>query len=283
MQTWFITGASTGLGKALAEEVLAHGDRVVFGARTVSAMTPLAERYPDQALAVSLDVSDARQRADAVRAAEAQFGAIDVLVNNAAIDFIGAIEEQDERDYRATFEVNFFGAVELIRLVLPGMRRRRHGTIVNVSSMDGLSSLPANGFYSASKFALEGLTEALWQEIEPLGLRAFLVEPGSLRTGIQHRTKPSGTPIADYAATSGAFRATVEHVVPEQFPGDPLKAAAAIHRCVVSDERRHWVILGSDAHRRIGAKLDLLRGEYDAGRALAATIDYADLTVAPVL
>lgn len=282
-QTWLITGASAGLGNALAEHVLGQGDQVVLAARTVSAMTPLVERYPGAALAVELDVTDPRSRAAAVLTAETRFGAIDVLVNNAAIDFIGAIEEQDEQDYRATFEVNFFGAVALTRLVLPGMRRRRHGTIVNVSSMDGIASLPANGYYSASKFALEGLTEALWQEIEPLGLRAFLVEPGSLRTGIQHRTKASGTPIADYAATSGAFRSAVDTLVPEQFPGDPFKAAAAIDEVVRSGRRRHWVILGSDAQRRIGVKLDQLRAEYDAGAAFAAMIDYPDQAVAPVL
>jgi NAD(P)-dependent dehydrogenase (short-subunit alcohol dehydrogenase family) len=107
------------------------------------------------------------------------FGSIDVLVNNAAVDFLGAVEEQDEAAYRSTFEVNFFGPVELMRLVLPGMRGRKRGTIVNISSMDGLASVPVNGTYSASKFAIEGITETLWQEIEPLGLRAFLVEPGS--------------------------------------------------------------------------------------------------------
>jgi NAD(P)-dependent dehydrogenase (short-subunit alcohol dehydrogenase family) len=282
-QTWLITGASAGLGHALAEMVLARSDRVVLAARTVRAMTPLAERYPETALAVELDVSDPGQRTAAVEAAEARFGAIDVLVNNAAIDFIGAVEEQEEQDYRDTFEVNFFGAVALLRLVLPGMRRRGRGTIVNVSSMDGISSLPANGYYSASKFALEGLTEALWQEIEPLGLRALLVEPGSLRTGIQHRTKVSGAPIADYAATSGAFREAVAAVSPEQFPGDPVKVAEAIHTVVTSEQRRHWVILGSDAHRRIGAKLDALRAEYESGRELAASIDYPGQTVAPVL
>ncbi len=282
-QTWFITGASAGLGHAMAEHVLAQGDRVVLAARTMRAMTPLAERYPDTALAVELDVTDPRQRVEAVRAAETRFGAIDVLVNNAALDFIGAVEEQAEQAYRDTFEVNFFGAVEMLRLVLAGMRARRHGTIVNVSSMDGIASLPANGYYSASKFALEGLTEALWQEIEPLGLRALLVEPGSLRTGIEQRTKASGTPIEDYEATSGAFRAAVANVSPEQFPGDPVKAAAAIYAVVTSDEDRHWVILGSDAHRRIGAKLDMLRAEYDAGRELALSTDFAEQTGAPVL
>ena len=129
--------------------------------------------------------------------------------------------EQDERDYRAQFEVNFFGAVALLRLVLPGMRARKRGTIVNVSSMDGIASVPVNGYYSSTKFALEGLTESLWQEIEPLGLRAMLVEPGTFRTGIEQRTKFSGKTIEDYSATSGAFRALVEKVTPDMFPITP--------------------------------------------------------------
>jgi NAD(P)-dependent dehydrogenase (short-subunit alcohol dehydrogenase family) len=282
-QTWLITGASQGLGRAIAEHVLGQGHRAVLAARSLPALEALAERFPDSALPVALDVTDATGRRAAVAVAQERFGAIDVLVNNAAIDFIGAIEEQDEADYRATFEVNFFAAVEMMRLVLPGMRARRSGTIVNVSSMDGIASLPANGFYSASKFALEGLTEALWQEVEPLGLRAFLVEAGSLRTGIEQRTKPSGAPIADYAATAGAFRGAVANVTPDNFPGDPVRVAEAIHDVVVSGERRHWVILGSDAHRRIGVKLDELRGEHSAGRELALSTDFPDQVAAPVL
>src|SRR6202171_5636327 len=265
-RTWLITGASSGLGYALAEFVLQQGDRVALGARSQAAMTALAARYPDRALALALDVTNAEQRAAAVQQTEQRFGAIDVLVNNAGIDYIGAIEEQEERDYRAIFEVNFFGAVSMLRLVLPGMRARKQGTIVNVSSMDGIASLPVNGFYSSSKFALEGLTESLWQEIEPIGLRAFLVEPGSFRTGIEQRTKFSGATIADYKATSGAFREMLGKVSPEMVPGDPARAAAAIYGVVASDQPRHWVILGSDAHRRIGAKLDMLRGEYEAGK-----------------
>jgi NAD(P)-dependent dehydrogenase (short-subunit alcohol dehydrogenase family) len=281
--TWLITGASYGLGRTLAERVLQDGDNAVLAARTVPALEELAQRFPQTALPVALDVTDAAQRRAAVAAAQERFGAIDVLVNNAAIDFIGAIEEQDEADYRMTFEVNLFGAIELMRLVLPGMRARRSGTIVNVSSMDGIASLPANGYYSASKFALEGLTEALWQEVEPIGLRAFLVEAGSLRTGIEQRTRASGTPIADYAQTAGAFREAVGNVAPENFPGDPARVAAAIREVVGSEERRHWVILGSDAHRRIGVKLDLLRAEYDAGRELALSTDYPEQAAAPVL
>lgn len=272
--TWFITGAGSGLGQALAAQVLAEGDRVVLAAREGHDLLDLPRRYPDTALSVSLDVTNATQRQDAVASALGWAGTLDVLVNNAAIDFIGAVEEQREEDYRAQFEVNFFAAVELIRLVLPGMRERQQGTIVNISSMDGIASLPANGFYSATKFALEGLTEALWQEIEPIGLRAFLVEPGSFRTGIERRTHVSGTAIRDYDATSGAFVRTVGAVRPEMFPGDPQRAAAAISRNVRAAEPRHWLILGSDAHRRIGDKLVRLRAEYDTGLKLAASTDY---------
>jgi NAD(P)-dependent dehydrogenase (short-subunit alcohol dehydrogenase family) len=274
LRTWLITGASSGLGHALAECVLRHGDQVVLTAPTLSGMEALAARYPRSALALELDVTDPLQRIDVVDRALAHFGAIDVLVNNAAIDFLGAIEEQREDDYRAQFEVNFFGAVGMIRLVLPGMRKRRSGTIVNVSSMDGLASLPANGYYSSSKFALEGLTEALWQEIEPLGLRAFLAEPGSVRTGIEHRTAFSGPPIDDYAASSGAFRELLAKLTPEMFPGDPIRVAAALREEVLTPSGRHWIVMGSDAQRRIQTKLSMLLAELEAGRATAGRTDY---------
>src|SRR5438477_50084 len=264
-RTWLITGASSGLGYALAEFVLQRGDRVVLAARSMNSMSGLAARYPDRALAVGLDVTQPQQRIAAVERAQAHFGGIDVLVKNAGIDFLGAVEEQREEDYRAQFEVNFFGAVSMLRLVLPGMRRRQSGTIVNISSMDGSASLPVNGYYASSKFALEGITESLWQEIEPIGLRALLVEPGSFRTGIEQRTRFSGEPIEAYEATSGAFRKMMTTVSPDMFPGDPVRAAAAIYEVVASESPRRWVVLGSDAQRRIGAKLDMLRAEFEAG------------------
>jgi len=276
-KTWLITGASSGLGRALAEYVLAQGDRAVITASSLDANTELASKYPDTGLALRLDVTDPQQRADGVAQAEAHFGGIDILVNNAAIDFIGTLEEQEEKDIRAQFEVNFFGAVALTRLVLPGMRKRHTGTIVNVTSMDGQSSLAGNGYYSASKFALEGFTESLWQEIEPLGLRAMVIEPGSFRTGIQHRTLISGTPIEDYNGTAGGmFRSMKEQITPEMFPGDPDKAAQVIYDVATSEQNRHWVVLGSDAQRRITAKLDQLRAELDAGEELATSTDFPD-------
>ncbi|MGI5516278.1 oxidoreductase [Streptomyces sp. CA-106131] len=273
-KTWLITGASSGLGKALAEHVLAQGGQVVATASSTQATTELATRYPETAMAVKLDVTDAEDRAAGVRAAQERFGGIDILVNNAAIDFVGALEEQEESDYRRLFEVNFFGAVALTRAVLPGMRGRRSGIIVNVSSMDGLASLPANGYYSASKFALEGFTEALWQEIEPIGLHAMIIQPGSFRTGIENRTRASGEAIADYAATAGAFRAMMSNLTPEMFPGDPERAAEAIYQAVSGSELPHWVVLGSDAQRRIGVKLDQLRTEFEAGKELAFSTDF---------
>ncbi|SEN47099.1 oxidoreductase [Actinacidiphila rubida] len=273
-KTWLITGASSGLGQALAAHVLSEGDQAVVTASSTQATTELAARHPETALAVKLDVTDPEDRVRAVRAAQERFGGIDVLVNNAAIDFIGALEEQEEDDYRRLFEVNFFGAVALTREVLPVMRARRSGVIVNVSSMDGLASLPANGYYSASKFALEGFTEALWQEIEPLGLHATIIQPGSFRTGIENRTRASGEAIADYAATAGAFRAMMGSLTPEMFPGDPERAAAAIRDAVLAAEPPHWVVLGSDAYRRIGVKLSELGAAYASGRDVAFSTDF---------
>lgn len=275
-QTWLITGASNGLGHALAEHVLRQGDNAALAARGIDALRALAAPYPERALPLRLDVTDAAQRNAAIEQALDQFGGIDVLVNNAAIDYVGAIEEQAEADYRRTFEVNYFGAVEMIRLALPGMRARKQGMIVNVSSMDGFASLPANGFYSSSKFALEGLTEALWQEIEPVGLQALIVQPGSFRTGIENRTLASGEPIGDYAATAGAFREVAQTVTPEMFPGDPVRAARQIWAAVKSAKPPHWLILGSDAYRRMGAKLQAFQAEFDRNRDVAPTTDYPD-------
>jgi NAD(P)-dependent dehydrogenase (short-subunit alcohol dehydrogenase family) len=275
-QTWLITDASSGLGHAPAEHVLREGDNAVLAARGIEALRELAAPYPERALPLRLDVTDAAQRTAAIEQALDRFGGIDVLVNNAAVDYIGAVEEQAEADYRRTFEVNYFGAVEMIRLALPGMRARKQGMIVNVSSMDGFASLPANGFYSSSKFALEGLTEALWQEIEPIGLQALIVQPGSFRTGIENRTLASGEPISDYAATAGASRSVVQAVTPEMFPGDPVRAARQIWAAVKSANPPHWLILGSDAYRRMGAKLQTFQAEFDHNRDVAPTTDYPD-------
>jgi NAD(P)-dependent dehydrogenase (short-subunit alcohol dehydrogenase family) len=272
--TWFITGASSGLGYALARHVLEEGDRVVMGARTVGPMSELAGHFPGHALVVKLDVTDPDQRASAVQVCEDHFGSLDVLVNSAGTDFWGAIEEQDEADYRATFEVNLFGAIELSRLALPGMRSRQRGTIVNMSSLRGIVSVGGNGYYASSKFALEGLTEALWQEIEPLGLRAFLVEPGPHRTGMDTRVRFSGSVIDAYEGSSGRIVKIMANIKPEQFLGDPTRAATAIYQEVCANSKRRRIILGSEAYRQIGAKLDALQSELHSIKDLAFSTDY---------
>lgn len=154
------------------------------------------------------------------------------------------------------------------------MRARRKGTIVNMSSMDGIASFAVNGYYSASKFALEGITEALWQEIEPLGLRAVLNEPGSFRTGIDTRTKFSGEQIYDYEATSGQFRKAMENVGDEMFPGDPALAARVIYEVLKSNRKLHRIIIGSDAYKNIGGKLAALRADYETNDAWANSTDF---------
>jgi len=275
--TWIITGASSGLGYDLAEYVLGQGHEVVLAARTAASMDGLAAKYPDTALVVAVDVTDAGQRENLIAQTELRFGKIDFLVNNAGIDFLGAIEEQREEDYRKIFEVNFFGAVALLRLALPGMRARKSGMIVNMSSMDGIASLPGNAYYSASKFALEGLTESLWQEIEPTGLKAVLIEPGSFLTGIDARTHFSGELIPDYDASSGNFYRAMQNVAElsdVMFPGDPKLAAKVIFDQLTNDPTVHRIILGSDAMNRIGAKIDDLQGDYDASRVIARSTDF---------
>ncbi|MGZ4474312.1 MAG: SDR family NAD(P)-dependent oxidoreductase [Nocardioides sp.] len=277
MSTWIITGASTGLGRLLTAHVLSEGHQVVAAGLDVVPLAALEARYPSTLAPVAADVTQPADRRTIVATAMARFGGIDVLVNNAGIDFIGAIEEQDEADYRAVFEVNFFAAVALTRDVLPTLRAQRSGLVINVSSMDGIASLPANGFYSASKFALEGITDALAVEVEHLGIRTLLVEPGSIRTGIIGRTKVSGERIGDYEPVIRPFLDAV--AMPDAatllVPGDAEASAAAIYREAVADEPRRRLILGSDALANIERAVDALGEDIAANRGTAGSIDFA--------
>lgn len=270
---WLITGASSGLGRALASAVLQHGHRAVLTARNIDSLETLASDYPAAALVEALDVTKPAQIADVVRKAEAHFGTIDVLVNNAGVGYLAAVEEGDDDSIRWQFETNFFGPAALIRAVLPIMRKRERGTIVNISSMAGFVSHAGMGYYAASKFALEGLTEALWQEVEPLGLNVLLVEPGGFRTGIVQRNRVSEQ-IPAYAETSGAFRNFVQNASEELFRGDPARAAKALIKVVESDQRSRRVIFGSDAYRAITSKLQALQTEYEAGQSIAYSTDF---------
>ncbi|WP_263385498.1 oxidoreductase [Granulicella arctica] len=273
---WFITGCSSGIGRALAQAVLSAGHRVVLTARTIDTLQPLATRYPGNSLVLPLDVTKAEQIHEAVTIAESHFGSIDVLVNNAGVGYIAAVEEGQEEEIRWQFEANFFGPAALTRAVLPGMRERGQGTIVNVSSVAGFIGMMGMGYYSASKFALEGLTEALWQEIEPLGLKAMLVELGGFRTGMAQRGKTSD-PISAYLQTAGAVRQYVQGMPEESIAGDPDRAAIAILHAVDEKTLTRRLVLGTDAYAGIMGKLATLQQEYAASEAVARSTDFVSV------
>ena len=207
---WFITGCSTGFGRDLAAAVLARGYRAVVTARNVNQLAAVVDGHEERALALTLDVTDRDQAEAAVKAAIARFGRIDVLVNNAGIGYFAAIEESDEAEVRQMFEVNVFGLSRMIHLVLPGMRTQRSGTIVNISSIGGIRAFPAVGYYNGTKFAVEGISEALSQEVAPLGIKVLIVEPSGFRTDWAGRSaNETQHPIADYDATAGRNKGTI--------------------------------------------------------------------------
>ncbi|MEV4622520.1 oxidoreductase [Asanoa sp. NPDC049573] len=276
MSTWLITGCSSGLGRALAEAVLDAGDQAVVTARRAASVADLAGRYPDTALALALDVTDPAQVTDVVRQSEARFGGVDVLVNNAGYGYRAAVEEGDDADVQRLFATNFYGPVALIKAVLPGMRARRDGAIVNISSIGARVCPPGSGYYAATKSALEGMTGSLRKELEPLGITAMVVEPGAFRTDFSGRSlTQSATVIADYAGTAGKRRKEVDTVDGTQ-PGDPAKAARALIAAVNSDRPPALLLLGADAVGSFGGVLDAQRAELDAWRQLSTSTDLTD-------
>jgi len=271
--TWFITGCSTGLGRALADAVLAHGWNAVVTARDPGALADLVDAHPDTALALPLDVTDAGQVTAAVTAAQERFGAIDVLVNNAGYGYRAALEEGEEADVAQLFATNVFGPVAVTKAVLPGMRARRSGTIVNVSSIGAQICPPGSGYYSASKAALEGLSGSLRREVEPLGLRVVVVEPGAFRTDFSGRSiAESATPIADYADTAGKRRKATDTTHGTQ-PGDPVKAAEAMITAVTADQPPALLLLGNDAVNAAAAVLTDRQAELERWRELSTSTD----------
>ncbi|MGO9925242.1 MAG: oxidoreductase [Mycobacterium sp.] len=247
MSTWLITGCSTGLGRSLAEAVIGAGHNAVVTARDSAKVTDLADTAPERVLAVALDVTNAEQVASAVRQAEERFGSIDVLVNNAGYGYRAAVEEGEDADVRALFETHFFGTVAMIKAVLPGMRARRGGAIVNISSIGATVTPVGSGYYSAAKAAIEGMSGALRGELAPLGISVMAVEPGAFRTDFAGRSLvQSATVIDDYAATAGQRRKENDTMHGKQ-AGDPAKAGAAIIAAVESNEPPEFLLLGPDA------------------------------------
>ena len=269
---WLITGCSTGFGRELAKHVIERGYRTVVTARNPDEVKDLASK--GEVLALKLDVTDQGQIDAAIKATEEKFGRIDVLVNNAGIGYFAAVEESEEDQIRRMFEINVFGLSRMIHAVLPGMRERRKGFIVNLSSIGGLRSFPSVGYYNATKFAVEGLSEALWQEVEPLGIKVMLVEPSGFRTDWAGRSaNESKRQIGDYAATAGAWRDQVRANSGKQ-AGDPVLAAHAIVEAMLSPHPPHRLLLGNDAYQAATAKLEELRKEFSAWEAVSRGADF---------
>jgi NAD(P)-dependent dehydrogenase (short-subunit alcohol dehydrogenase family) len=273
---WFITGCSTGFGRELAKILLARGDRVAVTARDKAKVADLIEGHAQTALALTLDVEKQREIEAAVEAARKTFGRIDVLVNNAGYGYLAAVEEGDDADIRAMFETNFFGLAALIRAVLPIMRARKAGAIVNVSSVGGMIGNPGSAYYAATKFAVEGLSESLSKEVAPFGIKVLIVEPGPFRTDWGGRSlKTPKHPIDAYAETAIARRNQIQGFSGSQ-PGDPVRAAEAIIATVESASPPLRLPLGADGYDRIGAKIEALRREHAAVEAVARGADYPE-------
>ena len=266
MRTWFITGASSGFGRELAEAVLERGDAVVAAARSTDSLTELG---PDERLlAVRLDVTDPKQREEAVAAALDRFGRIDVLVNNAGRTQVGAVEETTDEELRSLFDLHFFAPAALTRLVLPHMREQGTGAIVQMSSVGGQVTAPGFGAYCATKFALEGLSETLQAEVADFGVHTLIVEPGAFRTGLfRPGAAYESAEMSEYEQTVGPTRAYVRDNHLEQ-PGDPAKAVRAIIEALDADEPPLRLVLGADAIGNIESRWHSLAEELDAWRAV---------------
>ena len=276
MSTWLITGCSSGLGRALAEAVVAAGHNVVVTARDEAKLADLVEKTPGRVLGAALDVTDPTRVAAVVQQAEERFGGVDVLVNNAGYGYRAAVEEGDDADVRALFETHFFGVVTMIKAVLPGMRARRAGSIVNVSSIGAQITPAGSGYNAAAKAAMEGMSGSLRGELQPLGISVTVVEPGSFRTDFSGRSlTQSSTVIDDYAETAGKRRKELDTTHGTQ-PGDPARAGQAILTAVESDAPPAMLLLGTDALTGYRRVLHAALAEADAWEELSASTDFDD-------
>jgi NAD(P)-dependent dehydrogenase (short-subunit alcohol dehydrogenase family) len=273
---WFITGCSTGFGKELAKLVLGRGWRAVVTARKPEQLAEIVAGNEENALALQLDVTDKAQVARAVKQAEEKFGQIDVLVNNAGYGYLAAIEEGEDEQVRAMFETNFFGLVATTNAVLPGMRKRKSGHIVNVSSIGGLVSFGATGYYHATKYAVEGLSESLALEVAPLGIKVLIVEPGPFRTDWSGRSiLESKTVIEDYDQTAGERRRQTRANSGKQV-GDPVRGCEAIIKAVLSDDAPLHLVLGKPALGLGYKKLEAVKKDFDVWRETTLSADYPE-------
>ena len=272
---WLITGISSGFGRALAEAALRRGDRVTGTVRTESARAALRRDAPEGAVVRLLDVRDEAAVHATVAATEREDGPIDIVVNNAGYGLVAGIEEASLAEVREQFEVNVFGAIAVMQAVLPYLRARRAGRLINISSVSGLVGWASLGVYTGSKFALEGICETLAQEVSPLGVHVILIEPGGFRTDFAGRSRArSAREIADYDASVGANRRILQQHAGHE-PGDPARAAQAILRVADAEHPPLRLLLGTDALGYAARKLQQQIAEIEAWRNLSQSTDFA--------
>lgn len=281
-RTWLITGCSTGFGRALALAVLEHGDRLIATARKPEQLQDLVDRNPQQVRTFALDVTDKDSIHSAVSEAKEAFGRIDVLVNNAGYGTMGAIEEVSDEAIRRQYDTNVFGALNMMRAVLPLMRKQRSGHILNISSVGGMVSNAGTSIYCSTKFALEGLSEGLAKEVKPLGIKVTIVEPGAFRTNFsgQSLSVPEHQ-IEDYAETSGERIRWIQNIDGKQ-PGDPAKAVQAMIQVVESDNPPLRLALGEDAVKGIEQKLQSVKTELDRWREVSLNTAFEGATIGAI-
>lgn len=276
MKTWLITGCSSGLGRALARAVLERGDRAAVTARDHEKLLEFQKEFPETALTLPLDVTDQGSVDRAVSAVKDRFGAVDVLINNAGYGYRAAVEEGDPQDTEKLFQTLFWGPIAVIKAVLPDMRARRSGAIINVSSIAALQTAPGSGYYAAAKCALEGMSGGLLMETAPLGIKVMVVEPGAFRTDFAGRSlTQSRTVIADYEQTAGARRIGKDLSHGTQ-PGDPAKGARQIIAAIESEAPPFRLLLGSDAVRFAEDVLWRRQNEYAAWREFSCQTDFEE-------
>ncbi len=273
-KVWFITGCSTGFGRNLAKEVLLKGYKAVVTSRKKEDVEDITAKYPETALALKLDVTKPEEITAAVAAAVAHFGSIDVLVNNAGIGYFGAIEESEEAEVRKMFEINVYGLANVTNTVLPIMRKQRSGHILNVASIGGLMSFPGVGFYNATKYAVDGLSEALSKEVAHLGIKVTIICPSGFRTDWAGRSaKNASIEIEDYAPSAHQNKQTIRGYSGNQ-PGDPERAAKAIIKAVESENPPLRLLLGAAALKNARLKLEQLKTDFDAWAETSVGADF---------
>ncbi len=271
---WLITGCSTGIGREIARAALEAGHQVAVTARRVETVQDFAADFGDRALPLALDVTDPGQVTVAIDATHAAYGGIDVLVNNAGYGYLSAVEEGEDTEIRALFDTNYFGVVDTIQRVLPIMRAQGSGHIINISSMTGLVANPPNAFYSSTKFALEGLTEALSKEVAAFGIKVCAVEPGGFRTDWASRSMhESAAPIEAYADDVGVRKDLIKQFA-DHLPGDPRKVAEAVLMLADLDDPPLRLLLGHDVLKAVREKLAAFSASIDEWEATTKDVNF---------